>query len=137
MAQTQANLRARVEELEQKLQQVLGIPSRPSDDPEDRADYIAHGSPQHVQFVGLKVVDEEDDPTGFATFTSKGTGITYRLEDEFGAVTAYPGVDPDKAALLLLRQKINEIEAGPPPIMDRAAEMWQPIDRYVTLSSGG
>lgn len=137
MARTNASLWAKIEELERKLQNALGVPSRVSDEPEDRPDHIPHGSPEHVQFLGLKVVDEADDTTGFVLFTSKVSDITYRLEDEFGALVAYPGVDPDKAALLLLRQKVNVIEAGKPPITDKAPSMWQPLDQYVTLTAGG
>jgi hypothetical protein len=95
-----------------------------------QTDGVEFGSDEHRQFLGLVVVDENDDPTGYTVYKSRETGITYRLEDEIGVVSLYPGVDPDKAAVIVLRQKINELEAGPPPIPANAPSLWQPVDKY-------
>ena len=103
--------------------------------PEMRTDYIAFGSDEHRQFLGLVVVDDGDDPTGYTTYKSQSSGITYRLEDEIGAVYHYPGMDPEKAALIVLRQKINELEGGVPEPPANAPSLWQPVDQYTTLVS--
>jgi len=132
--------RSKVSILEDRLKQLeamLGLGSASSDDPADDPNFIAHGSPEHVQFIGLKVIEEGDDVTGYVTFTSQWTGVTYRLEDEMGVLTHFPGIDPDKAIILALRQKVNVIEAGEPIASDRAPSLWQPIDRFVTLVAGG
>jgi hypothetical protein len=100
-----------------------------------RTDFIAFGSDEHRRFLGLVVVDEDDDPTGYTTYKSPESGITYRLEDEIGVVGMYPGVDPDKAAILVLRQKINELEGGAPSPPENAPSLWQPIDEHTVLVS--
>ena len=97
--------------------------------------FIAHGSPEHAQFIGLKVVEDSDDPTGFVTYASNDT--TYRLEDELGVLAHYPGVDPEKAALMVLRQKVSELEAGEPKAPANAPSLWQPVDQYTVLVGGG
>lgn len=120
-----------------QLKEMLGLGPSPSDDPADDPNFIAHGSPEHVQFIGLKVVEEGDDTTGYVVFESQETGATYRLEDEMGILTHFPGVDPDKAVILALRQKVNVIEAGEPTAPARTPSLWQPINKYVTLTVGG
>lgn len=127
-----SRLRAELEQLKQMLG--IGTQVEPG---EHFPDYIEHGSPEHVTFVGLKVVTEGDDTTGFTLYTSKESGVTYRLEDEIGILTHFPGVDPDKAALLALRQKVNEVESGVPPIPERAPSLWQPVDQYTVPIAGG
>jgi len=97
---------------------------------EKRADFMAFGSDEHRRFLGLVIVDETDDPTGYTVYKSQESGITYRLEDEIGVVSLYPAMDPDKAAVIVLRQKINELEGGPPPVPDNAPSLWQPVDQY-------
>jgi hypothetical protein len=78
-----------------------------------RPDYIAHGSLEHAAFLGLVEVKEGDKTITLVTYTSPRTGRTFRLEDEMGAIRYYPGIDPEKAALLVLQQKINELEIAP------------------------
>ena len=102
---------------------------------DDEVNFIGFGSPEHRQFLGLIVVDEDDDPTGFVTFTSKETGTTYRLEDELGVLMHHPGVDPDKAALMVLRGKVSVFESGEPEAPANAPLLWQPVDRF-TVSVG-
>jgi hypothetical protein len=114
----------------------ITIPVAASDDPTEQPGYIAHGSPEHAQFLGLVVVDDDDDPTGFVTYESRETGRTFRLEDELGAVAHYPGVDPDKAALMLLRGKVNVLEGGPPEAPANTPSMWTPVDQYTVLVGG-
>ena len=97
---------------------------------EEQLNYIGFGSDEHRAFLGLAIVDENDDPTGFVTYTSKETDVTYRLEDELGVVSHYPGVDPDKAALMVLRQKVNELEGGEPKAPANAPGLWQPVDQF-------
>jgi hypothetical protein len=81
--------------------------------PEDRADYIAFGSAEHAEFLGLVEVGKDDDATDYQTLTSPETGKTWRLVDELEAVRHFPGIDPEKAARLLLRQKANTLDTEP------------------------
>ena len=99
----------------------------------EQTDHIAFGSDEHRQFLGLAVVDENDDPTGFVTYASKESGTTYRLEDELGVLALYPGVDPEKAALMVLRQKVNVLESGEPQPPANAPNLWQPVDKFAVL----
>lgn len=78
-----------------------------------QADYIAHGSAEHAGFLGLVEVPEGDKFECLARYTSQKTGRTFRLEDEMGAIRHYPGIDPAKAVLLVLQQKVNELETKP------------------------
>jgi hypothetical protein len=97
----------------------------------DRADYIAHGSAQHAAFLGLVEVGKGDETITLATYTSPRTGRTFRLEDELGAVRFYPSIDPQKAMLLVLQQKVNELEM-PVQVPDDAPEMFRPAAVYPT-----
>ena len=94
--------------------------------PETAPDYIAHGSAEHVAFLGLVEVGEKDDASDFTTFTSPETKRVYRLLDEVEAVRHFPGIDPEKAARLLLRQKVNSLESGKPQAPPDAPPMWKP-----------
>jgi len=107
-------LAAQVEALKSLLaQHGIQQPARSVARPEERPDYIAHGSPEHARFLGLVEVGEGDKTVCLARFTSPRTGRVFRLEDELGAVRYYPNVDPEKAALLVLQQKVNELETVP------------------------
>jgi hypothetical protein len=103
-----------------------------------QTDHIAFGSDEHRQFLGLVVVSDGDDTSGYTTFTSHYSKKVYRLEDELGVVNLYPGIDPDKAAILVLRQKINELEMPVPKVPANAPSMWTPVDaRNMTLLQRG
>jgi hypothetical protein len=101
--------------------------------PEDRADYIAHGSPEHATFLGLIEVEDvgKAEADGYILHTSADTRTTYRLADEMSSSIHYPGVDPEKAAKALLRQKVSSFESGPPEAPADAPTMWVPVD-YVS-----
>ena len=115
----------------QRLKAQLGLDQPEARTGEDRGDYIEHGSEAHAQFLGLVIVDEDDDPTGFTLYQSKETGNTYRLVDEVNVMSHYPGNDPEKAALMVLRQKVGALESGRPEPPDNAPNMWQPVSRYI------
>lgn len=93
-----------------------------------QTDHIAFGSDAHRQFLGLVEVNEGDNVDGYITFNSPYSDRVYRLDDELGVVNLYPGVDPTKAATLMLRMKINELEGGPPEAPPNAPPMWRPDD---------
>ena len=93
-----------------------------------QTDHIEFGSDAHRQFLGLVLVEEDDNVEGYNTFVSPYTQKVYRLEDELGVVNLYPGVDPKTAATLMLRMKINELEGGPPAPPANAPRMWRPDD---------
>jgi len=102
-----------------------------------QTDHIAFGSDKHRQLVGLVKVEEGDDVSGYTTFPSPYSDNVYRLEDELGVVNLYPGVDPDKAAVLMLRQKINVLEGGIPEPPANAPSMWTPVATNMTLLQRG
>lgn len=89
-------------------------------------DYIAHGSTEHAAFLGLAEVEDvaQAERDGYTVYTSPRTGKAWRLEDEIGVMRFYPGVDPNKAIILVLRQKVNVIESGPPPAPKDAPTMF-------------
>lgn len=84
--------------------------------PEERRDHIAFGSDEHLVFLGLERVDDvaEAEENRYVVYVSPETKQAYRLTDEMQAVQRYPNIDPDKATLLELRQKVSTFESGPP-----------------------
>jgi hypothetical protein len=114
----------------------LGLQLPGAVEQDDEINIIPFGSPGHRQFLGLIIVDEDDDPTGFVTYTSKETGTTYRLEDELGVLMHHPGVDPDKAALMVLRGKVNVFESDGSEVPANAPLLWQPVDQFTVLVGG-
>jgi hypothetical protein len=125
------NLQAQIDELRALLAK-LGIspPVELATRPEDRADYIAFGSPEHAAFLGLIEVEdvEKAKADGYILHTSAETGRTYRLADELSATVHYPGMDLEKAAKGVLRQKVSSFESGPPKVPDDAPPIWEPKD---------
>jgi len=101
-------------------------------EPAHGTDYIAHGSTQHAAMIGLCEVDdvEQAKRDGYTIYTSPVTGKNWRLEDEIGTVHYYPGVDPQKAITLVLRQKVNVIESGKPTIPANAPQMFTGGDEW-------
>ena len=123
------DITAKVEQLERVLK-AHGIEQpAPVVEAKDRPDYIAHGSPEHARFLGLVEVGDNDKAITLATYASPGTGRTFRLEDEMGAVRHYPGIDPEKAAGLVLQQKVNELETKP-TVPEDAPPMFKPAVVY-------
>ena len=122
-------LTAQVEQMK-ALMKAHGIEQAPELVPmEERPDYIPHGSEAHARFLGLVIMTEDDTAYHLQEFTSSRTGTTYRLEDEMGAVRFYPGIDPDKAMMLVLQQKVNELEILPTAPVD-APPMFRPAAVY-------
>jgi hypothetical protein len=125
------NLQAQIDELRALLAKMgISPPVELATRPEDRADYIAFGSPEHAAFLGLIEVEdvEKAEADGYILHTSAETGKTYRLADELNATVHYPGIDPEKAAKGLLRQKVSSFESGPPEVPTDAPSMWVPRD---------
>jgi len=125
---TNAELEQRVRQLEALLNRAGLVEHPRSEDPRDRADYIAFGSPEHAAFLGLVLLDEgEPTPQGQRhVIESRTTGQLYCLEDELGAMKFYPGLSLDEVAPVVLQQKINCLEGGQPPVPDNAPTMWTP-----------
>ena len=127
---------AKIDELTAQLEQLrtllaqYGIEQAPGIVPmEDRPDYIPHGSAAHATFLGLVIMTEEDTAYHLVEFTSPRTNVAYRLEDEMGAIRHYPNIDPEKAIMLVLQQKVNELEILPTAPKD-APPMFQPAAVY-------
>jgi hypothetical protein len=91
-------------------------------------DYIPHGSPQHATMLGLVEVTDLDQAKKdvYTLYTSPRTGKVYRLEDEIRALQYVPGVEPEKAMLVVLRQKVNGLESGAPQVPANAPPMFNP-----------
>jgi hypothetical protein len=116
---TQKELEQRLAQLETELAALKGGERERAPGfvpPEQRRDYIEFGSDEHLAFLGLeKVADvEQAEKAGYTVLSSLETGQTYRLIDEMGAVQKHPGIDPDKAIKMVLRQKMSSFESGPP-----------------------
>ena len=119
------DLEKRVDEL-MRLLEMRGITVPESPRPgEPGPDHVPFGSARHAALLGLVEVDDEE--TDFTTFTSPG-GKVYRLADENEPLRVYPGMDPDKSTRIILRQKVNELEGGAPPVPEGAPPMWVPRD---------
>ena len=128
---TRDEIQALKEQVE-RLQQMLGIQAQPAPECAVQPDYIELGSKEHADFLGLVIVTEDDDTTGFTLFESRVTDVTYRLADELQATQHYPGMDPEKAILLLLRSKVSSLESGPPAVDPSAPSLWVPVDENMT-----
>ena len=122
-------LAAQVEALQNVLRQHGIIQDVAPVDTTDLPDHIPHGSGRHAQFLGLVEMQDGDDTPHLAEYTSPGTGRRFRLEDELGSVRYAPGMPMDKAAAIILRQKVNELETAPTVPAD-APPMFQPGPVY-------
>lgn len=122
-------LEAQIRELRATMEaQGIRAPGGAPADDGPRPDYIAFGSPQHAALLGLVEVVEDEDASDYATYASPGSGKVYRLADEYEPVRLFPAMDPEKAARVVLRQKVGELEGGSPPVPGGAPAMWRPAD---------
>ena len=124
---------ASVKELEQELADLksllsqLGlVPSGSRGDAQKQTDYVAFGSPQHAALIGLCPIETAEEAESRIIWTSTKTGRLYCLEDEIAAMNLIPGVTLQEAATVILRQKVNTFEAGPPKVPESAPPMWTP-----------
>lgn len=127
-------------ELQEQIDQLMDIVERLGGGkflPQERQDrgppldFIEHGSDKHVQFLGLIEVQEKDvkqavEEDHYVIYKSRATGRYFRLQDEIGLLRHYPGIDPEKAALVVLRQKIGSLESGKPRAPENAPSLWVP-----------
>lgn len=125
---TNRELQQEIAELRKQLAQLIGVPT--SADPTVQTDRIEYGSPEHAVFLGLVPIETADQAEERMIYTSRKTEQQYCLDDEIAAVRFFPGVDPNKAILLVLRQKVNAFESGPPQVPDHAPPLWQPTPDY-------
>lgn len=124
---TNAQLQEQIRKLEEAMARAgIRLPGAAPRRPEERADYIAFGSPEHMAFLGLIEVQEGDDASDYVTVASRDTGKVYRLEDELGVAQRNPNLDPEKVARLVLRQKIAVFEAGPVKVPEDAPPLFNP-----------
>lgn len=87
--------------------------------------FMAHGSSRHIQLLGLRLADSEDDVTITAS-----DGVRWAFAD----VTAFGPSVRTEYLIRVLRQKVGEVYAGPPPIPQSenpalpnyAPPMWNP-----------
>lgn len=122
--QLEAQLRALQELLEQHG---IASPTTEAVQPEDRGDYIEHGSPGHAALLGVVVVEDLAQAEKDGYYVCKDdNGTHYRLEDQVSPYMGYP--DPAQIAKLTLRQKVSELEHGKPPRPENAPPMWRPLE---------
>ena len=83
---------------------------------ERNTDYVEHGSMQHATMLGLVEVENADAARkdGHTVYVSAKTNKLWRLDDEVAALRHYPGVQPDQALKVVLRQKVGALESGAP-----------------------
>lgn len=105
------------------------VPRQSAREPQERADYIAYGSPEHAAFMGLVPLaqDEIEQAKRDGYVIYEGKQGRYRLEDEIAALGLVPGVDPEKGARVVLRQKVAAFESGVPQVPENAPPMFQPV----------
>lgn len=133
---TTKQMQAQIDRLQAQIEALIGTRGTPLPPmkPTERPDYIAHGSPEHANFLGLIIVPENEIDHAredhYVLYASRDTGTTYRLLDEITILRHYPSIDPEKAALIVLRQKVGTFESGPPEPYENAPEMWQPAPAY-------
>ena len=134
---TTKELETRVRQLEALLAQVgLSAEAAPPAAPEERADYIAFGSPEHAAFLGLILLDDEEQAEERVTYRSRATGQLYCLEDERGAMYLCPaGLTLREAATIVLREKVSAFESGPVTVPEDAPPMWTPTPTAAALAS--
>ena len=127
---------SKIDDLERQVNELTALLARHGIQPSvaalparERPDFVPHGSEGHARLLGLVAVQEGDKTVCLATYTSPRTGRAFRLEDEMGAVRFYPGIDPEKAARLVLQQKVNELEIAPEVPAD-APRMHKPMAVY-------
>ena len=121
-----AELEAQVQALQNLLAQHGLVPPAPMREDGKAADYIEFGSLDHAAFLGVVEIADASEAQDYITFTSLSTGKTYRLEDEITGFVNFPS--PEKAALLVLRQKVSSLESGPPQVPPGAPPLWRPAD---------
>ena len=119
------DLEKQVEELRDLLR-AQGIAAPAPVDAGPGPDHVEFGSATHAALLGLVEVGKDEDVEGLTTFTSPASERTYRLADENEPLRAYPAMDPSKSAKIILRQKVNELEGGAPPVPKGAPPMWRP-----------
>jgi len=123
---TNKELEAQVKQLKDVLKQAGLIVEQRSNLPEDRLDYIAPGSPEHAQFIGLVLLDSPEDADRRTVYTSRKTGRLYCLEDERAALHYCPGMGREDAVYTILREKVSTFENCEPVIPEDAPTMWTP-----------
>lgn len=119
-------LQDQVARLQRELGQLTGTHVA-SIEPEEQADYVAHGSDRHAGMLGLRKAEEDDKPQL----------DEWALED---IVSYGPTVQPEFLERLL-RQKVNELSMKIPktqstdPLAAHFAQtMWQPGQRLAQIT---
>lgn len=127
MAKTRevAELQAQVAALMQQVDLLMGRAPRTEDDlaPEDRPDYIAYGSPEHVAFLGLKEVAEDEKVTPKAVGLD---GKHYTLIDK----TIFGTAVRPFFLQAYLEQRVGQLKE--PEVPAHAPPMWRPTEVLAT-----
>lgn len=117
---TVAELEAEVAQLRAMVNRLTGNVPRTEDvAPEDRPDYIPHGSPEHAAFLGLMEVEKDGD---VAPKTEGPDGKWYTLQDKtmFGTAVRTEFLEA------YLEQRVGELRG--PVVHPEAPPMWRPTE---------
>jgi hypothetical protein len=96
------------------------------ENPQERADYIEHGSLSHASFLGLRLAESDD----LATLVVKDKkGKAWTLVD----MTMFGPTATEAYLREVCRQKVSELDAGAPVVQSEdprkpyyAPPLWQP-----------
>lgn len=118
---TNAELAKEVRELRAMVERLTGTAPRTEGElpPEERPDYIAHGSDEHAAFLGLREVKKDADVTPYAEAPN---GKYYTLMDK----TIFGTAVRSEFLQAFLEQRVNELQA--PTVPPEAPPMWRPTE---------
>lgn len=121
MARTSvAELEQQVAELRAIINRLTGNVPRTEDmAPEDRPDYIPHGSDRHAAFLGLREVEEDDE---MKLKTQGPNGKWYTLQDR----TVFGIAVREEFLEAFLQQRVGELQK--PEVHAEAPSMWVPTE---------
>lgn len=97
------------------------------ENPQERADYIEHGSDKHASFLGLRLAEEGDRESMIVTDKQKRRWVLVDM-------TMFGPAATEAYLREVCRQKVAELEAGSPTELQStdprkpnfAPPMWQP-----------
>jgi hypothetical protein len=116
---TNKQLQEQIDQLTETVRLLGGDIHLPQQERGPPPNYIEHGSDRHAQFLGLIEVPKEDleqaiETDKYVVYKCRESDRYFRLQDEIGLLRHYPGIDPEKAALVVLRQMVGSLESGKP-----------------------
>lgn len=120
LAKMVADLKSTVDQQQRIINRLTGNVPRTEDlPPKERPDYIEHGSEQHMDFLGLKIVAKGELDDDEITVEEDGKIYAFVDPTQFGLT-----VEP-RILKALLRQRVNQLTM-PIVVPADAPSMWIP-----------